>query len=239
MHVNALSISSPRDCDNNAVINCGALTTTELRQRYGNKGVATIYNHFGITAKDISAVDNTAVAGLVHKNGNVTVAGKVVATNAITAGRKDISGSAKVTSDGVVFYKRAPSVSFRPSSLSAFVIMENGKFKYAILGACGNPVMATAVVTKSVPVTPPPVTETPPPVVDTPVSTQTPESEPTATLTTATPTTLPETGPGAVLIVGLLAIIGGYIFHITHRKIKHKRIAKRNITHHTRPPIKR
>ncbi len=29
----ALTITSPRDCDNNAVINCGALTTSELKTK--------------------------------------------------------------------------------------------------------------------------------------------------------------------------------------------------------------
>src|SRR5882724_10040230 len=34
--VSALTISSPRDCDSNAVITCGALTTSELQTRYKN-----------------------------------------------------------------------------------------------------------------------------------------------------------------------------------------------------------
>jgi hypothetical protein len=223
---NALSIPSSRDCDTNAVINCGALTTSELQTRYHNKGVADIYSYFGISSSDIANVTSTAVAGEVHKNGTVTVDGKIVATSAVTAGRLNISGSTKVKSGSTTFYKRAPSVSFRVSSLSAFVIMEKGQFKAAILGACGNPVMAKPIVThKPAPPTPP-VT---PPV----GSTQTPPSVPTVTTASTPPTELPNTGPGAIIIIAVLAIIGGYVTHLTHRHIRRKRRANPT-AHHAR-----
>lgn len=226
MPASALSLISPRDCDTNAVMNCGALTTTELQQKYHNAGVAAIYNHFGITSQDIANVSTTAAAGQVFKDGSVTVGGVKVATGAITAGRHNIAGSTKVTSGGVTFYKRAPSVSFRPNSIAAFVVMENGQFKYAVLGACGNPVSATPVPKAAPP--PPPVstpTPTPPPVtpaVSTP-STQTPESTPTAMVAVSAPQSLPQTGPGAVFIIAILSVVGGYAFHATHRHIKHRR----------------
>jgi hypothetical protein len=235
--VNALTLSSVRDCDTNAVINCGALTTTELQQRYKNKGVAPIYSYFGISAQDIAATGTTAVAGRVYKNGTVTAGNKTVATAAVTAGRENITGSTKVTSSGVTFYKRAPSVSFRVDSIAAFVILQDGQFKYAILGACGNPVMATAVPKEVAPPPAPAPVETPdvaPPAAETPaptVSTQTPESKPTVVLASqpaAQP--LPNTGPGAIAVVGILAIVGGYLFHATHRHVKHKR-RMRHLSH--------
>lgn len=233
---NALSIVSARDCDSNAVINCGALTTAELQNRYGNKGVAAIFAHFGISAQDISRVHKTAQAGRVYKDGRITVGGKTVATRAITAGRENISGSTKVTSGGVTFYKRAPSVSFRPDSLAAFVIMENGKFQFAILGACGNPVSGAAVPPPAKPAAAPkPVPEAPEveevpdvpaPAVATP-STQTPPSTPTPPVVAAAVTELPKTGPESAVVIGLLSIVGGYIFHTTHRRVKHRRQAAR------------
>lgn len=60
----------------------------------------------------------------------------------------------------------------------------------------------------------------------TPAATTTPTPTPTATTTTATPTALANTGPGAVIIIFILAAIGGFIFHMTHRRIKHKHHAK-------------
>jgi hypothetical protein len=34
---------------------------------------------------------------------------------------------------------------------------------------------------------------------------------------------LPATGPSEIAIIGLLAVVGGYIFHVTHRHVRHKR----------------
>lgn len=228
---NALSISSPRDCDTNAVINCGALTISELQKRYGNKGVGAIYHYFGISAQDIKDMSTTAVAGKVYKDGTVKVGGVTVATKAITAGRLYISGSTKVSSGGVTFYKRAPKVSFRPTSLTAFVAMKNGQFQFAILGACGNPVVATPVPKKATPKPAPTPTPTPTPTPEQPVtipsttSTQTPPSKPTAIVASA-PKELPNTGPGALIIIAALSIIGGYAFHMTHRHVRRKRRAR-------------
>jgi hypothetical protein len=232
----ALSITAPRDCDTNAVINCGALNTAELKQRYNNQGVSAIYNYFGIAAQDISSIDTTAAAGLVYKDGGVTVGGKTVATNAVTAGRENISGSTKVTSGGVTFYKRPPKVSFRPDSIAAYVVMKDGQFKFAILAPCGNPVTATAVPKPTPTPKPTPQPETTPvaPVVSV-ASTQTPPSTPVAQVAAAsTIAELPNTGPGAVLIVALAAVVGGYIFHAGHRHIKRRRAARAGL-HHARP----
>jgi hypothetical protein len=240
----ALSIVSARDCDSNAVIACGALTTKELSDRYSYKGVASIYKYFGISAEEVKAMGSTASAGLVHKNGNITVGGKLVATGAITAGRENISGSTKVSSGGVTFYKRAPSVSFRQDSLSAFVVLKDGIFQYAILGACGNPVAGAP--TKKTPTPTPPVTSKPtpqPPVVppttpvppETPtteISTQTPEStpvQPPVVTTAAAVTELPKTGAGSAVTIFLLAVIGGYIFHVVHHKSRRRRQSR--LTH--------
>jgi hypothetical protein len=39
---------------------------------------------------------------------------------------------------------------------------------------------------------------------------------------------LPNTGPGAVIIIAIAAVAGGYIFHITHRHIKRRRHTTRH-----------
>jgi hypothetical protein len=44
---NAMTLSSARDCDANAVIMCGALSTSELISKYNSQSsVQTIYNGF-------------------------------------------------------------------------------------------------------------------------------------------------------------------------------------------------
>jgi uncharacterized repeat protein (TIGR01451 family) len=98
-----------------------------------------IFSHYGISNPDV----DTLVDGTVGRNGNVTVNGQVVATNAVSTGRHFIPGSTHVKSINV--YERPTSVSFRSSSLPAFVKMENGQFKHAIIKSCGNPVKAVPV----------------------------------------------------------------------------------------------
>jgi hypothetical protein len=227
----ALTINSARDCDTNAVIRCGALTTSELKKAYERWGsVRHIYSYFGISSGDIKDVDKYVVAGRVYKNGEVRIGKdlrRVVATSAVTAGRENIKGSKRVVHQGTTFYTRAPKVSFRVSSIAAFVVMRNNKFDFAILAACGNPVKATAKVT-AVP-TPPPAPEPEPEpkpepkVVIRTASTQTPPSKPTPIVVETEAKALPVTGPGEVGLVAFLSVIGGYLYHVTHRHIKHKR----------------
>lgn len=56
-----------------------------------------------------------------------------------------------------------------------------------------------------------------------------PAPTPTPQVETAA-TTLPNTGPGAVLIIFGLSILGGYAFHMRHRHVQHKKRA----AHHSR-----
>lgn len=224
--VSALTLSSPRDCTTNDVINCGALSTAELQNSYKimndkKKGVKELYrDHFGISEKDISNIGKTAKAGRVYKNGEVWVGDKKVATGAVTAGRGYIDGSTKVTAGGNTFYIREPRVSFRASSIAAFVVMEDGVFKYAILASCGNPVKATPVDNPKP--TPPPKDDTP--IVTTSVRTSTQLPDGPAVLPVSTSTkALPETGPGDIGFVVCLAIVGGYLYHVGHRRIRRRR----------------
>lgn len=146
----AVSLGAPYDCDANAVMWCGAGNTSTIVNKYDHgdghnstKAIQAVYSEFGISRNDIAGMGTTAVAGSVNKNGNVYVGNQVVATNALTAGRQNISGSKKVTYNGVTFYERKPSVSFQNNSLTAYVVMQNGQFKFALLSACGNPIKAT------------------------------------------------------------------------------------------------
>lgn len=183
------TFNSTRDCDANAIMYCGAMSATELQDKYAKEAsIATVYDYFGIRKADVADLNNSAVAGKVTKDGIVTVNGKTVAKDALTAGRHNITGSTKVTTDGATFYTRSPKVSFKSAQIDAFVVLDSkGKFQYAILAACGNPVSATNTVTppKPTPVTPPttPVTPTKP--------TPTPPTTPTTPTVPTTPT--PET----------------------------------------------
>lgn len=167
-----------RDCDSNAVINCGAASTEELLQKYNEKAdVRALFNHFGISRQEMRQMGTTAVAGIVTRDGNVTVDGKVVATDAMTAGRQNMSGSTAVSAGGTQFYMRPPSTSFQTQRLKAFVVMTDAnananntggasvpgndntntntgkRFAFAIIASCGNPVKATPKQPKPTPTT--------------------------------------------------------------------------------------
>lgn len=206
--------SAAKDCDANAVMYCGASTASELQAKYkAGASIQTIYAHFGISAAEVNAMDNTAVAGTVTKSGDVLVGGKVVAKNALTAGRQNIAGSTKVTKGGITFYTRKPSVSFQSSSLPAFVVLKDGVFQFAILAACGNPVSGTPTTKPPVkpekPVTPTPTPETP----------ATPETPTTTVTVSSTPEALPQTGPGTALAVaGTASVIGAAGYYIVTKR---------------------
>ncbi len=145
-----LTLSSGTDCDNNAVVYCGALKLSTLQSKYAHgdahnstASIQNIFKWFGISSSDVSSMGNYAVDGYVTKTGNVYAGGELVATNALTAGRSNIAGSTLKSQNGTQFYTRPPSVSFVSSSINAYVVMVNGKFAYAVLGSCGNPVIAT------------------------------------------------------------------------------------------------
>jgi hypothetical protein len=196
----ALMVNSSRDCSSNAVIQCGALTSSELSQKYGNQAsVRTIYHNFGISSSDVNNVDTSAVSGRVTSGGRVIVNGHTVATGAVTAGRENMSGSQAVTANGVTFYTRPTSISFASNSLPAFVVMKNGVFDYAIISSCGNPVKATPIArTKVTAAAPVAVATTPPAVVRSqPQPVYVPNPVPVTT-PVAVPTPVPVTTPVAV-----------------------------------------
>lgn len=148
--VAAVSLGAPYDCNGNSVLWCGAGNTSTILDKYDHgdghnsaKAIQNIYTKFGISRSDIASMGTYAVAGTVNKNGNVYVGNQVVASGALTAGREYMSGSAKVTYNGTTFYERKPLVSFHLDSLTAYVVMENGQFKFAIMSSCGNPIKAT------------------------------------------------------------------------------------------------
>ncbi|HUD10355.1 MAG TPA: hypothetical protein VMR28_01635 [Candidatus Saccharimonadales bacterium] len=162
--VNASNISfqTARDCNSNAIISCGSLTTGQLISAYNSNSYAQkVYGSLGINSNDIKNLAPTATAGYVDKNGNVYLNGRPspVATNAMTAGRQDTVGSKALSSGGVNFYMSPLSLALTTNSVDAFVVMRGGGFDYAIIAGCDNPVITTTtkVATSKKPSTTSPV----------------------------------------------------------------------------------
>jgi hypothetical protein len=237
----AQQVSSARDNDANAVIKNGCLTVSECQQKFNDDAsVRNIYSCFHINAADIQGMGSTAIVGQVTDNNAVMVNGKVVATHAMTAGRKNFAGSTRSSCGNEPFFMRPPSVSFASSPLSAFVMMDsNNQFDFAILTSCGNPVIATPVKVKTTPATTTPAAPTQTQqqqqqqtvVVNNtqPTTTQQQQSTPAAPTQTQTQTapapskSLPNTGPGAVagfsFVAGGLSALGHLFYQRYLRRI--------------------
>jgi hypothetical protein len=148
--LNLASAAGNQDCDSNAVIYCGASSMSDMSSKYNNGdgnnsggNIQHIYSWFGINSNDMQSMDSNVRNGTVTRSGDVYVGDQLVATNAMTAGRQNMPGSTKQTSQGTTFYTRPPSVSFASDRLDSYVVMKNGAFQYAIIKSCGNPVKAT------------------------------------------------------------------------------------------------
>ena len=205
-HASTTTCPSGFNGDANAVIWCGAnnngvAQASEIVARFnngdGHNSAASIqhiyeYGKFEIGASSISTLAQDAQLGSVTKTGDVLIGTKVVATNALTAGRQNISGSTQVSAAGTSFYIRPPSVSFQDSSLPAYVVMENGQFKFAILLSCGNPVGGTPVAAPKATPTPAPK---PTPTPSKPTPTIAKQATPTPTLKPKPTPTLPPGQP--------------------------------------------
>ena len=131
-----------RECGDNAIIRCGAMSASELKSEYdkNDRGLKKIYSYYNIDASDIASA-SSAKTGYAHTDGTVTVDGEVVATGAQTVGRSGSLGGKKVDANGWTVYQGPDRLK---SKLSAYVFFNaDGTFKSAVLKVCGNPVKAT------------------------------------------------------------------------------------------------
>jgi hypothetical protein len=215
--------NQPRDCDSNAVIRCGAYSISELKRKYKNQsGAKDIFSDFGITKYDMNHMRGHVRNGKVTKGGRVMVDGKVVARNAYTAGRQNMSGSTTYSNNGTTYYMRPTSASFASNSLSSYVVMKNGRFDYAIIKSCGNPVIATPVVKKREKPIAAPVAPTPPP----PTQAQSQVQSQSVTVVTPPPAKnvvkkeLPKTGPADIIAIGALTAIFSTFGHMIYQRRK-------------------
>jgi len=126
-------VDNSPDCDDGiAVVNCGVYSISAAHDKYGQNDIGKIYGAFGISRSDLSG---DFQEGVVWRNGNVTVGGKVVATDAMTAGRNFGGTPIPGTNAG-----KYPTSKFATEGQTAFIKMVNGKFSFAIIKSCGNPV---------------------------------------------------------------------------------------------------
>ncbi len=124
------------DCDTVAIIKCGVFSPSALREKAAQGDVPRVYRAFDISQADL---DGKFVNGIVWRDGRVTVDGETVATGAQTAGR-NYGGTPIPNTDSAGKYSTSKFVT---EGQTAFVRMVDGKFDFAVIKSCGNPVSAT------------------------------------------------------------------------------------------------
>lgn len=142
------AVSDYRNCADDAIISCGAITNDELLQKYDkNVGdVQNIYAHYGITRDDIAGKTSQIKSGTVYQDGRVVVDGKTVATGAYSLSRlpfNDKNGNKpRSVQIGKETLYEGPNMSIFVRSVDAYVLFRGGQFYRAIISSCANPVMA-------------------------------------------------------------------------------------------------
>ena len=140
----AEQVDNTPDCDTVAIIKCGAFSESEMRADAAKGDVQTVYNAFGISK---TALAGSYSSGIVWKDGRVTVGGKTVATGATTAGRWNSPKSGMTRIAGTDRAYKMSTSHFVTEGQTAFVKFDaNGKFLFAIIKSCGNPVVAKPLV---------------------------------------------------------------------------------------------
>lgn len=136
------AIDDNPDHDSVAIIKGGVFSESALQTKAKQGDVPKVFAAFGIHQNELSGL----VDGVVWKDGRVTVGtDKVVARSAVTAGRWD---DPKAGMTGIAGTDRAYKMStshFVDEGQTAFIKMVNGKFSFAVIKPCGNPVTATPV----------------------------------------------------------------------------------------------
>ncbi len=141
------SPSQAAGCNKFNVVYCGAHSMSELQTAYSRTEIKELYKEWYITSTMIQGGSNMR-EGVVDANGNITVDGRVVATNSITvqskAGtRQPQPQRSYKTSNGYTYYQYTTGQSFvdGPKSYNIYAWFDNnGSFITGVIKDCGNPV---------------------------------------------------------------------------------------------------
>lgn len=144
---NQLNAAIPRDCDDNAILRCGAADRNEFvadaRSSNGGtqKDIQTIYSHFGLTTAEYDRFASTARQGEFRRNGEVWVDGQKVMTSTLSLGRHNFGGSKPITIGGKTYYQGTPNQRWADGvqSIPVMVMFDGeGTVEVAIMNPCGN-----------------------------------------------------------------------------------------------------
>jgi hypothetical protein len=150
--------ATTRECDNNAILKCGALSASEFINdvKSNNNGtqsdLKTIYANStvsGLASNEYDRFKDTARMGKVYRDGRVVVDGQTVMTGAKSLGRQKFNSARQpITIGSKTYYYSATDRSFADgvTALDAMVMFDaNGLVETVIMTSCGNPVWGTKI----------------------------------------------------------------------------------------------
>lgn len=127
-------------CKTNDIIPCGVSSASDAVNKINQNAQGDLNKIYPAYLPGFSTADLAkAVEGVSHKNGTITVNGKVVATNAVSIGRNPQPGSHPVTLGGKTYHESPNQTVFTSDSLPTLVVMKGDVFQYAVIKGCGNP----------------------------------------------------------------------------------------------------
>ena len=153
------SPSQAAGCNKFNVVYCGTHSMSELQTAYSRTEIKELYKEWYVTETMVQGGSNMR-EGVVDANGNITVDGRVVATNAITvqskAGtRQPQPQRSYKTSNGYTYYQYTTGQSFvdGPKSYNIYAWFDNnGSFITGVIKDCGNPVWGNPTTPPAKPV---------------------------------------------------------------------------------------
>jgi PKD repeat protein len=143
---NAKPAVAASDCIHNSIIFCGFDSPQNFADKYRENAYGdlhTIYARFGLQPGDIDRFANTARPGLIYRNGDVTVDGRLVATNSSTIGRDPQPGSSNLDIGGVNYFLTPNDRVFLSDPIPVMVMMSGDHIDFIVMQACGNPAFFT------------------------------------------------------------------------------------------------
>ncbi|MEX0934568.1 MAG: PKD domain-containing protein [Candidatus Saccharimonadales bacterium] len=146
-----ISIGSSFAASDNDVIHGGVSNQTDLRNKFNNgDGRNSAANIQAIFREAIGIKSSAEMSGMswgyVYRDGRVVVDGKTVATDAKSSGRLNFRNSRPLGNTGAFYHDTDIRFSSGTNRLRALVKLDsNGKYRFAVIANCGNPVIAKPV----------------------------------------------------------------------------------------------
>lgn len=150
------NVAVAQDCSTNSIIQCGVVSREDLRTKYNaSPELKALYGNpmthsakdYGLQGNDIDRVVSKGKDGMLCKNGDLIVDGRVVVENSWTVGRESHNSpyrypfTVNSTAGPHTYYYGTTQVSFGEKTICTPVYVlfnDEGEIEFSVMTACGN-----------------------------------------------------------------------------------------------------